>query len=37
MYPGIAVLLGMLAGLLQASGNLRPSPAPLSLTFEGKV
>ena len=37
MDPGIAVLLGMLAGLLQARGHLRPSPAPLSLTFEGKA
>jgi hypothetical protein len=35
MDAAMAVLLGVLAGLLQASGNLRPSPAPLSLTFEG--
>jgi Dyp-type peroxidase family len=34
---GTAVLLGMLAGLLQAPGTMRPSPAPLSLTFEGMV
>jgi hypothetical protein len=35
MQAGMAVMLGVLAGLLQARGNLRPSPAPLSLTFEG--
>ena len=37
MHAGMAVLLGMLAGLLQARGAMRPSPAPLSFTFEGKL
>ncbi len=34
MGAAMGVLLGVLAGLLQAKGTLRPSPAPLSLTFE---
>ena len=34
MDAAMGVLLGVLAGLLQAKGTLRPSPAPLSLTFE---
>ncbi|MFM2067794.1 MAG: hypothetical protein RLZZ584_2703 [Pseudomonadota bacterium] len=34
---GTAVLLGVLAALLQAPGQMRASPVPLSLTFLGRV
>ena len=32
---GMGLLLGTVCALLQAGGDLRPSPVPLSLTFVG--
>jgi hypothetical protein len=31
------VLLGMLAGLADVKERMRPSPAPLAFTFEGRL
>ena len=34
---GMGVLLGMLAGLVDVKERMRPSPAPLAFTFEGRL
>jgi hypothetical protein len=34
---GMGVLLGMLAGFMNVSEEMRPSPVPLAFTFEGRL
>jgi hypothetical protein len=33
----MGVLLGILAGLVDEKERMRPSPAPLAFTFEGRL
>lgn len=36
-HAGMGVLLGILAGLVDEKERMRPSPAPLAFTFEGRL
>ena len=36
-HAGMGVLLGMLAGFMNVTETMRPSPAPLAFTFEGRT
>jgi hypothetical protein len=36
-HAGMGVLLGMLAALADVKERMRPSPAPLAFTFEGRL